>query len=110
MDQLPQGDPTIRKARSDCECAARPCLLDRGIARGEVHVAVHDNAPSKDFAGRVRTDLRHRHWSTRYHVVCFEDSWTTDRRTSMLEYRLEDLPGFERYRDDVERLRAERQK
>ena len=101
--QLPSGSPAIRKTRNDYECSAAPCLLDRPIDRGEVCVTVHDNAPQM-VAGRARTDLRHNHFSVRYHVACFVKSYTTDQRTSFLRYGLAELPGYDKYKPEVDAL------
>ncbi|MCK6529722.1 hypothetical protein L6R50_19925 [Myxococcota bacterium] len=107
MFQLPEGAPRIVQGRGEYACQARPCLLGRPIAAGEVHVSAHDNAPKTNSSGRAQTHLRHNHFSVRYHCHCFTKSATADTRTSMVRYDLNDLPGYERYGREVERLLRE---
>jgi hypothetical protein len=90
---------------SEGVCAAEPCLMDgRPIRKGDIYVAVHDYAPRKDASGRVRTDLKHNHFTVRYHIACFRYAYRTDKGSG---YNLEGLAGYDTHRDQVQRELAE---
>ncbi len=90
----------IVKGRGEYECRAEPCLLGREIEPGEVHVSVHDSAPT----GPGAHHLRHNHFSVRYHLRCFSESRTTDRHTTMLSHEIRELEGYDRHRVAVDTL------
>lgn len=106
----PSSQPALRRARGFYECKAEHCLCGGTIQNGDVHVSVPRAIPKRGDKGQPLTHRQHKHFSDRYHVVCFFDPHGTDGRILGKKYRVDELGGFEKYGREAQRLLDEYKK
>ena len=97
------GRPFLRRASASYQCKANSCLCGSAIQRGDLHVSAPGSTP--DWGGRER-----KHYSVRYHVVCFFDPHATDGRNSSVTHELDDLGNFDKYGGEAQRVLDEYKK